>query len=219
MKKTFLIFIFFVITLFNYNVIGQTKPTSKSSSTLSQKQKTSEATKGVNTNLPLSKKTDSALFTIAKKVLTALRNKNYNQFASFIHPVLGVRISPQTFVDPEMDLHFKVDKFLAAIKNAQYKIPIYDGDDSTVLLTLEGYFKEYVYNIDYLNEGKLTIFTLPGYDGNSWNNINDVYKECVYVECNYPGTSGYDRASLILIYKKYNNQFYLVGTTHDQWEP
>lgn len=164
---------------------------------------------------------DSALLEITKQVLTALKNKDYSTFASYIHPVSGVRFSPYAYIDTERDITLKRENISEA--SSKHDILIwgnYDGSGDTIRLSIEKYFAKFVYDHDFLNAEKTSLNKITG-KGNSTNNLEEVYAGCVFTESYFSGfdkkVDGMDWESLRLVYKKYDAKYCLVGIVHDQW--
>jgi hypothetical protein len=165
---------------------------------------------------------DTALLVLRKEVLTAIKNNDYNKFVTFIHPEQGVRFSQYGNVNIKTDIKFTGVDFLNKIKEKRTKINWgnYDGSGDAILLTIEEYFKKFIYAADFLNAEKVSINQKNG-KGNSINNIVEIYKPCDFVESHFTGfdksLGGMDWQSLRLVFKKYNDKYYLVGVVHDQW--
>jgi hypothetical protein len=176
----------------------------------------------VDTAKPKKINKDSTLLVLRKEILTAIKNKDYEKFASFIHPVEGVRFSPYGYIMPEGDAKLGNKEFLDKIKQKSLKINwgSYDGTGDLIQLTIQDYFKKFVYNVDYLNAEKISINKKIG-TGNSLNNIAEVYKNSDFIESHFMGfdktLGGMDWQSLRLVFKRYNDEYYLVGIIHDQW--
>ena len=160
---------------------------------------------------------------LSKQVLTALKNKDYESFAGFIHPAQGVRFSPYGYVDTTSAILFSVQGFLEEVsKKPQTKITWgqYDGTGEPIVLTIDEYFKKFVYDADFLNAPKNSLNEMIG-KGNSLNNLTAIYKDSDFTEHHFPGFDqkydGMDWCSLRLVFKNYNNKIYLVGIVHDQW--
>jgi hypothetical protein len=158
-----------------------------------------------------------------KQVLTALKNKDYESFAGFIHPAQGVRFSPYSYVDTTSAILFSVQGFLEEVsKKPQTKIiwGQYDGTGEPIVLTIDEYFKKFVYDADFLNAPKNSLNEMIG-KGNSLNNLTAIYKDSDFTEHHFPGFDqkydGMDWCSLRLVFKNYNSKMYLVGIVHDQW--
>ena len=164
---------------------------------------------------------DSTLLSLRKEILTAIKNNDYEKFAGFIHPVEGIRFSQYGYVDIETDVKFKAVDFLKKLNERSAKINWgpYDAREDFILLTMQEYFKQYVYSHDFLNAKNISID--KNFNGtNSGDSINETYKNCFFVINNFPNTveaGAMDWRSLILVFKNYNNQFYLVGIIDDQW--
>ena len=160
---------------------------------------------------------------MAKQVLAVLKDKDYESFARFIHPVEGVRFSPYGYIDTAAGKVFSAGAFLDELsKKPQTKITWgrYDGTGEPIVLTIDDYFKKFVYDADFLNAPKNSLNEMIG-KGNSLNNLTDIYKDCNFTEHHFPGFdqkyNGMDWRSIRLVCKKYNNKIYLVGIVHDQW--
>lgn len=54
---------------------------------------------------------DAQITALAKQVLTALKGRDYESFAHFIHPVSGVRFSPYGHIDTAADQVFSAGAF------------------------------------------------------------------------------------------------------------
>lgn len=166
---------------------------------------------------------DVQVTVLAKQVLTVLKGKDYESFAHFIHPVIGVRFSPYGHIDTAADKVFSTGAFLDELsKNPQTTITWgqYDGTGEPIVLTIEAYFNKFVYNADFLNAPQTGFNKIIG-KGNAVNNLTVVYKDCDFTEHHFPGFdqkyNGMDWCSLRLVFKNYHNKMYLVGVVHDQW--
>jgi hypothetical protein len=158
-----------------------------------------------------------------KQILAALKNKDYESFSGFIHPVEGIRFSPYGYVDTTSAILFSVQGFLEEVsKKPQTKITWgqYDGTGEPIVLTIDEYFKKFVYDADFLNAPKNSLNEMIG-KGNSLNNLTAIYKDSDFTEHHFPGFDqkydGMDWCSLRLVFKNYNSKIYLVGIVHDQW--
>lgn len=165
---------------------------------------------------------DSLLKSATKEVFTFMRNKNYAALDSMIHPEMGVRFSPYASVEPQTDKVFSREEFqklFTTNKNKKYNWGSYDGSGNPILLTAPEYFKEFVYDKNYITPGKFGINKQIG-KGNSINNITSAYKDGDYTESNFSGTKKYggmDWKSVRLIFQPYNGKYYLIGVVHDGW--
>ena len=172
-------------------------------------------------NENLKSQTDSLNEADVKEVLTLFKKKNFKKLAIHIHPTDGLRFSPYGFIDVNKDQLFQKADFLKLINSQK---PIIwgnqDGSGDEIKLNFNKYFEKYIYDADFLFAEKIS-FNKTISNGNSKNNINEVYKGCVYAE-NYfhgfdPKLNGIDWTSLKLVFKKLNGKYFLVGIVHDQW--
>jgi len=166
---------------------------------------------------------DSMALPLSNEILTAVKNKNYEKFTSFIDSTEGIRFSPYEYIDTANDKTFTVQQFLNyAIdkKNVKFTWGVYDGSGEKIILTVDEYFKKFVYDADFLNAPQINLNKTVS-AGNSLNNIDSVYKNCVYVEFYFPRFDkkyeGMDWRSLKLVFKKAGNKLNLVAIIHDQW--
>lgn len=171
--------------------------------------------------LPVKVDKDSVILYLTKQILTALKNKDYVQFSTFIHPLLGVRFSPYGYIDTTSNLKFSTGNFLEKNKTqGKLNWGNYDGSGDEMVLSINEYFAKFVYNADFLNAEKTTLNKMIG-SGNSLNNLEKVYTGCDFTESYFSGFdkkyNGMDWCCLRLVFKNYNDTYYLVGVVHDQW--
>ncbi|MBI5540650.1 MAG: hypothetical protein HY951_11365 [Bacteroidia bacterium] len=164
---------------------------------------------------------DSIILELTIQVLTSIKNNNFNSFAKFIHPALGVRFSPYAFIDTIKDVKLSSSEFADLVKKQNaINWGSYDGSGDIISLNINEYFKKFVYSADFLNAEKKELNKIIC-TGNTINNIDSVYKNCDFTENHFSGIDkkfeGIDWCSLRLVYKKYNDNYYLVGVIHDQW--
>jgi len=165
---------------------------------------------------------DSMALTLSKEILTAVKNKDYQKFASFIEPHVGVRFSPYAYIDTVHHRKFSTSEFLKAVSDTNTKLNwgTYDGSGEEILLTVNDYFKKFVYDADFVNAEQTSLNKTIS-KGNSLNNIDSVYKHCIYTEFYFSGFEkqyqGMDWRSLKLVFKKEMDKLYLVAVIHDQW--
>jgi hypothetical protein len=166
---------------------------------------------------------DSMALQLSKEILTAVKNKDYKKFASFIDSGEGIRLSPYGYIDTANDKTFTTQQFLNYThdeKNVKFTWGVYDGNGEKIVLTIDEYFKKFVYDVDFLNAPQINLNKTVS-AGNSLNNIESVYKNYVYVEFYFPGFDkkyeGMDWRSLKLVFKKANDKLNLIAIIHDQW--
>ena len=164
----------------------------------------------------------SALFTDSTKaILQVIKNRDYKRFSRYIHPVSGIRFSPYGYIDTTKDRTFSAEEFIRQYqKGNKINWGNYDGSGAPILLSVEEYFKKFVYSADFLNAEKTSFDKITG-KGNSLNNLEKVYKQDHFTESYFSGFdqkyNGMDWTSLKLVYEIYENKIYLVAIIHDQW--
>lgn len=164
---------------------------------------------------------DSVLILMTRKILTAVKNKDFKGFAEFMHPVSGVRFSPYGYIDTSKDVTLTANELVDNLKNnAIIRWGIFDGKGDTILLSVREYFEKFIYDVDFLNAEKTSANKMIG-GGNSLNNLDSIYKDKNFTESYFSGFDkkyeGMDWRSLRLVFEKYNGAMYLVGIIHDQW--
>lgn len=157
----------------------------------------------------------------SEELLLTLKNKQPKKFSTYIHPVKGVRISLDAFIDVNHDLKFTAQKFDQLESNKKKLVFGHaDGSGDPILLTLFQYFNKSLYQHDFMNAKKI-IFNQNTNMGNSINNVFKVYPKAIVVDYYFPGfdpnLNGMDWVSRRFVYEEYEGKWYLVGIIHDHW--
>ncbi len=181
--------------------------------------KQSEDNAGGEKILPKTTQKDS-IQAVEIKALKALKEKDYNVFASCFHPIDGVRFSPYGFIDPTHK-HVLAKDFLEAInKNWTLTWGHFDGSGEAIKMKVKPYIERFIYNSDYLSAEKKSYDAFIG-QGNSINNLKESYPQLHFTERYFKGFDekykGLDWTSLRFVFKKYQDHYYLVAVIHDQW--
>lgn len=175
-----------------------------------------------NTNSKIdSSESNPNLMELNKKILTAIKKKEYQSIARYVHPQLGLRFSPYATVDLNNDAIFQAVELIKIMKDdTKLFWGNYDGTGDPIDLSAKDYFAQFVYDADFLKAEKVMI-NRSSAQGNSINNINSVYRGCEYVENYFSGFDkkydGMDWRALRLVFQKEGDRYYLVGIVHDQW--
>lgn len=157
----------------------------------------------------------------SKAVLTAMKNKNMDELSSLVHHDKGVRFTPYAYVNLKNDMVFSADKIKTLMSDDKdYTFGVHDGSGKPIKMKFSEYYKEFVYDKDFLNAPNVGHNRIIG-RGNTANNVFEAYPGCVVVEYNFAGFEskyeGMDWESLRLVFQKKNSDWYLVGVIHDQW--
>lgn len=161
-----------------------------------------------------------SLIRCALETIDAIRQSDYRQLASYIHPDNGVTFTPTATVDLSSNLTFQADELIqAAASGKTYLWGTSPSSAAPIQLTLADYLSSYVWDRDYAAAPRISVDT-EQISGNALNNILDVYPDCHYVEFYCPAASGQsDWSSLKLVYQWHQNNWYLVGIAHSAWSP
>ncbi|EMT44909.1 hypothetical protein [Anoxybacillus flavithermus] len=166
------------------------------------------------------KQANPSLLSVALDVVAALKNKDMNALASYVHSN-GLRFSPYGHVDVQNDLQFSASQLSSLLSSTQvYQWGVYDGSGDPIQLTFQDYFDRFVYDVDFANPHMIGNNVVVG-TGNMINNIQQVYSNSSFIEFHFTGFdpqyNGMDWRSLRLVFEQENGQWKLVGIIHDEW--
>jgi hypothetical protein len=163
----------------------------------------------------------------AAEVLFALRDRDFEHLSELAHPEKGVRFSPYTYVRTEPDspqgedLVFGAEE-LADLQNnpTVYRWGHFDGSGEPIDLTVQAYWDRFVFDVDFTHPDVIGFGETIG-QGNTINNVAEVYPEAAVVEYHLEGSDpefgGLDWRSLRLVMEQVGSAWYLVGVVHDEW--
>ena len=154
------------------------------------------------------------------QVLTFLKQQNAEELTKYFSPN-GVRFVPYSFIDTANNKKLTAEEFLTATQKKWILTwGSYDGSGDPIKLTVSDYIKKFVYNADYLS-AEATAYDAIMKQGNSINNIKDIYPNHHFIDYHFSGFDqkyeGMDWTSLRLVFKKQDEQYFLVAIIHDQW--
>lgn len=152
-------------------------------------------------------------------VIQALKNKDMEVVASYVHPTLGVRFSPYTYITADQDILFGPEKIKNFFQDKnKYQWGYYDGIGDKIELTPEQYYNQYIYSSDFVKADTIGYNTILA-GGNTLNNLYEIYQNAIAVEYYFhgfdPQYDGIDWQSLCLVFQEYNGTWYLVGIIHN----
>jgi hypothetical protein len=160
---------------------------------------------------------------LAAQILPLLQNQDFAALAPFIHPELGVRISPYGYVNVAKDLVFTREEVAAFGSNQEvYLWGVQAGSGMDINLTVAEYWPEYVTSQTPAQEWGLLLDPTRK-ASNTIDNFAEVYPDGQYVEYLQPGTEVYgylDWQSLRLGFQQSGDgAYYLMALIHDEWTP
>lgn len=164
---------------------------------------------------------NALLLEAANQVAAALRDKDYQTLASFVHPVDGVLFTPYSTVEPSVNLRFSAAQIASLAENStKYVWGISDGKGDPLEMTMKEYFARFVYNADYASAPVLGIDRVIG-SGNALENVSEVFPNARFVEYYFPGINpeynGFDWCGLKLVFSVYQEQYKLIAVIHSEW--
>ncbi len=172
-------------------------------------------------SLSSSSSASTTLLGAALDVAQSLADQDMTVFSSYVHPTLGVRFTPYSYVDPAVDLSYPSTAFAALITDpTAYTWGAFDGSGDPINYTFADYLDNFVYDEDYVNPDLVGVNTFIG-TGNTTNNITTIYPTASFVEFHFTGFDtqydGMDWTSLILVFENVSGNWKLVGVVHNQW--
>ena len=151
-------------------------------------------------------------------VLRCLKQRDFKQLALFVHKK-GVTFSPYAFVDKQA-VKFTADQLKVLKLKDKFMWGHYDGSGDSIDLSVEDYFKKFVFNQDFTQAQHIGIDKIVK-KGNTIPNIDKVFPKAHFVEYHFPGIDpkyeGIDWTSLRLLFEEAEGQMMLVGVVHDAW--
>lgn len=157
----------------------------------------------------------------ASRVVTALRDKDYQTLSQLIHPTQGIVFTPYSTVDINANLRFAAAQ-ISQLENdtTKYLWGISDSTGTPIEMTMQEYFARFVYNADYAQAPVIGIDQIIG-SGNALENVSGVFPEARFVEYYFPAldesSMGFDWCSLKLVFTLDKDEYYLIAAIHSEW--
>lgn len=156
----------------------------------------------------------------ALRIQRALANKDFARITDDIHPTRGVRFSMYAYVRPESDKVFNRAQYAQYLQqsNIRFTWGEKDGTGDLLITPLPTYLDTWV-NGKKFNDVNISVNKITN-NGNSINNLKDIYQNSDVVEFYYKGTeeyAGMDWRVLRLVFDEYQGKRYLVAVINDQW--
>lgn len=158
---------------------------------------------------------------LAFTVASLLEQGEYEALSSFVHPEKGVRFTPYSTVD------FQLDRVLTGqqlktdpLDDTVHHWGIQDGSGFPLTLTTAEYFAQFVVPMKYTMAPYVALDTVL-ISGNSLENITEAYPEGHFVDFSFrgidPDFGGIDWSSLKLVFEPVEDSYFLVGVVRGQW--
>ena len=161
----------------------------------------------------------TAVLQLADDILQALKKEDYQSIGDAVGNEGKVRFSPYGMADSLQNTLSKIELYSST--SVEMAWGNFDGSGAPIQLSIDNYFKKFVYNQDYASDPTVqVVYNRFIGSGNSINNLKAFYPNHHFVEYYYPGTAEKDHmdwSCLRLVFKKEGDLFLLVGIVHDQW--
>lgn len=155
----------------------------------------------------------------ARNIALILKNGDWNTLATHAHPTEGIRFSPYADVNTD-NLVFKKEDLINIDTTKIHLWGIYDGSGSPIRRTFPQYYREFIYDVDFLGKSKITHNQFKQY-GNIYNTIEKIYPEALnieyYVSGIDPQMSGFDWRALRFVFTQYEKKWYLTAIIHSSY--
>lgn len=163
----------------------------------------------------------ASLLGTAVSVMAMLADEDFESLSAYVHPSQGLRFSPYAYVDVEKHLKFDAQEVPNLPLNKRlYTWGAYDGSGEPIELGFMDYYKQFVYDHEFVTPHIVGIDRVIGL-GNTLVNIADVHPNGSFVEFHFTGFDpqyeGIDWSSLFLIFEQLNGKWFLVGIAHNEW--
>ncbi|CAM4339645.1 hypothetical protein FHS16_002601 [Paenibacillus endophyticus] len=156
----------------------------------------------------------------AAAILSALKEKNLDSLAAYVHPDKGLLFSPYAHIDTASAKVFPADELPALADPTVHHFGDYDGSGEPIDLTFKQYYDKFVYDKDFLHAEKVGADQIIG-SGNMMVNIKDVFPGSYVMDYHFSGFDaqyeGMDWESLILVLEELNGSWYVSAIVHSQW--
>jgi len=181
------------------------------------KTQTIETAPSLKTTTPLP---DSTLIkNKAANIVRILKAADWRTLATHAHPTLGIRFSPYSDVN-ENNLTFKTTDLTTIDTTKIYVWGTYDGSGSPIRRTFPQYYREFVYDGDFLEKSTITYNQFKQY-GNSYNTIQKTYPDAInveyYIDNLDPKMRGFDWRVLRFVFTQYEKKWYLTAIIHSSY--
>lgn len=159
----------------------------------------------------------------ARQIMLALKNRDMQKLASFVHPRRGVRFSPYVYVDVKTTRVLSRGQLVSLYRsNRRLTWGEWDGSGDHISMTFRQYLKRFVYRQDLLSDKAPAYNPESRHSGNDIDNLLEIYPRSIIVAYGHEGITGpqggaMDWQTLYLIFEKSGNNWYLVGIANDEW--
>jgi len=162
---------------------------------------------------------EESLKLMNNNLLQFLKTKNYEKFATYIHPEKGVTFSMYAFVNSASDRCFTKKEFLYFISSpADFTWGEKNASGELYRETLQNYLSNWVWKKDFSTASYELNGTMSR--GNSQDNSKQIYPECDITVNFLSGTKEFsemDWQTLGFVFEEFYGKYYLIAVINDQW--
>ncbi len=154
------------------------------------------------------------------EVLKAIKSGDPKKLAAFVDPKKNLVLSMYPSIMKGDYVSLSKSKLTALGKKTKLQWGYADGTGAPVKLTFGDFKKKYLWNHDYLSKEIEVNYGSSTSRGNIPANYMEKFKEGIAIEYFYPGTEEYaqmDWSSIILIFEKTGDRYYLSCIALDYW--
>ena len=161
----------------------------------------------------------TGLLQMSQTIMEILEEKNYKRLAEFISEEEGLLFAPYTYIDSS-NIVLTKDSLLVALDSGKFFMwGLADGKGDSIRMSIQKYFEEYVYDKNFIQSDTISFNQFVG-SGNTINNIQEKFPRAKFVEYHFFGSemyAGMDWKSLILVFDKVKDQYFLHAIVHNEW--
>ena len=161
---------------------------------------------------------EASLLEAAGEVVRALRDRDLDRLAFWVHEERGVLFSPTRRLDPAVSPTFLPGELPGFSDDATLAWGVREGTGDAVELSFREYFETFVYDEDFAQAPAVSVNRPAGPDNSPYNG-QEVFPGSSYVEYYFPrqesrGSAGWK--SLTLVFLPADDSWRLVAVAHGE---
>lgn len=182
---------------------------------------THEPIDSLSIETPLLEDYNDLLLSKGLEVLQTLDPLDISKLYYYAHPKKGILFSPYGYINSESAQTLTKDALLE-LQKSKTKIVWgeFDGSGDPIELSFDDYFSRFIFDQNYRNAKLFDVDKTIG-NGNSINNINEIFPNAHFIEFHFDGFDsnlhGMDWRSIRLVFDEIEGNLFLVAIIHDEW--
>ncbi|OUM97678.1 MAG: hypothetical protein BAA02_01925 [Paenibacillaceae bacterium ZCTH02-B3] len=161
---------------------------------------------------------EASLLEAAGEVVRALRDRDLDRLAYWVHEERGVLFSPHRRMDPAASPTFLPGELPQFSEDAKIAWGIQEGTGNAIELSFREYFETFVYDEDFAQAPAVSV-NRPASPDDSPYNGQEIFPGSSYVEYYFPrqeSRGGAEWKSLILVFLPADGEWRLVAVAHGE---